>query len=78
MDSNLMLYSDANGWIRQNGTRTEWAGGEDTQNHLSVPKWVLVEGVPTDGDDAWIPPKWIVLQDISTAKLDIVTIEGIS
>jgi cysteine-rich repeat protein len=44
--------------------------------HKAVWKLVVMEGVPQDGDDAWIPPAWRVTLDIDTNELDSIMIEG--
>jgi hypothetical protein len=70
------LWSDVEGWQGMNGTYFRFVGEEDVQNHLSVLEYAQVFGIPEDGDDAWVPPGWTITIDISTAKLDILTIEG--
>jgi hypothetical protein len=37
-------------------TYFRFAGDEDEQNHLPVIEWAQVDGIPQDGDDAWVPP----------------------
>lgn len=77
LKSNIMLWSDDAGWQKQHMSKTRWKGGEDVQNTYSVPEWIEVTGVPADGNSAWVPPRWVVLVDVNTSKLDVVVIEGI-
>ena len=67
-------WSDESGWLQQNGTATGWR--EPHQDFMQNTDVVTVNGVPQDGDDAWIPPKWTITLDVSTNKLDVVVIEG--
>jgi cysteine-rich repeat protein len=84
LEARVGLWSDPTLWQAQTNKSYDLSAGGvahgarrlGEENYKS--EWVLVqmEGVPQDGDNAWIPQRWRVTLDQHTNALGTVVIEG--